>query len=149
MYICLLLLLLLLLYAKRINALWHITFFPKEKMMMAQLQCVTFRCSPACECAFWMEPMWPDLAQFYKSLAKFYLLAKCWSSWGKNVLPVGKFSLLQMAKYFKIIFAIWSHCLYVTNLLSFDGPLITRLLCNFSILNNFKKTDVDKRRHKS
>ena len=23
---------------------------------------------------------------------------------------MGKFSLLQMAKYFKIIFAIWSHC---------------------------------------
>ena len=42
------------------------------------------------------------LAKLYKS-DSFYNLAKCLFYFGKNVMLLGKFSLLQIATYFKII----------------------------------------------
>ena len=48
-----------------------------------------------------------NLAKVYKSLANFwrfiYCLAKCWASFGKFVTFLDTFSLLQLAKYWKII----------------------------------------------
>ena len=47
------------------------------------------------------------LAKVYKSLADFwqfvYYLPKCWAYFGKFVILLGLFKLLQMAKYWKLI----------------------------------------------
>ena len=67
-----------------------------------------------CDQIWWI---FATLAQFYvlENISRVYLVgfAKFWSNCGKNILPLGKFSLKQMAKYYKLIFGIWSHCMRV------------------------------------
>ena len=59
--------------------------------------------------------VWPDLAKFctlvnfLKVISNFWYVAKFWTCFGNYVMLCGKFSLFQMAKYWKNIPAIWSH----------------------------------------